>query len=64
MVKKKTKKILNVLLLAPALLIIFGTHIRLLTMGFLPQGLINQHATINLLAGVLIVIYLFLQRSN
>lgn len=63
MAKKKTKRLWNILLLAPALLTIFGTHIMIFTSG-LSQGLLNSHATVNLIAGVMIVINLFLQRSK
>lgn len=59
MVKNKTKKVWMVIaniLLTLGLLIVYGTHIVIISMG-LPQTALTNHAILNIIAGVFISAY-------
>ncbi len=60
MVKKKTKKIWNNILLALALLIVIATHIAILAMG-IPQEQLGGHASLNLIAAGMIIVHVILE---
>ncbi len=50
----KNRVLMKKVLLILGLLIVFGTHISIIAMG-LPQNLLGGHATLNIIAGLLIV---------
>jgi len=54
MVKKKNKKIINQIIYAIGISIVFLTHIAMLILGGLPENQMMGHAIINLIAGSMI----------
>jgi len=55
------QKILSTLLVGFGLFVVFGTHIWMFFSG-LPMEYVIGHAIINIIAGVLIVLHLLMQR--